>query len=92
MILANGDDENTPEFCTISNMGICTTGRPPYSQRNLRDMLADFAYARVQPQSDQVDWDCVLAWAFGEGGRERLRSLFEEATGRSDTEVFGPRW
>lgn len=90
MLRAKGDDENSPEFCTIANMGICVSGRPPYSQRDLREMLADFAYARMQPQSDQVDWDCVLLWSFGENGRERLRMLFVEATGLTDADVFGP--
>lgn len=90
MQLANGDDENSPEFCTISNMGTCVPGRAPFSQRDLREMLADSAYARVQAQSDRVDWDCILSWAFGAESRERLRELFEEATGRTDADVFGP--
>ncbi|MEE7505141.1 hypothetical protein MMR14E_18875 [Methylobacterium mesophilicum] len=79
MAEAQDEDELSEAYCNLSNAGHSVPGEPPFTEGDLRMMLEILAWARLEPQTRPVDWECLLSGAFG-GRADAVGQLYDEAS------------
>lgn len=76
-------------YCDLGEVGMCVPCKPPFTEADVRRMLAMLGEARIHHRMTAMDWGCMLRGAFGSRA-SYIGSLYEKATGISDSLLFTP--